>query len=297
MVGLIIYISLVVYLLIINIITYACFGKDKRCAKAGKRRISEHHLMLLAWLGGGIGARNAMRRYHHKTHHWRFRIGVPVTILVWLVPFVSITSVFLMQRGEVLTTVFMIHRAIEAEQENKPYAKDYRWVEYGEINPSLTRAVIASEDNLFATHNGFSERGLKQAWRELQEKGKVRHGGSTISQQTAKNVFTSGRRTWYRKVRETWYTVLIETFWSKQRIMEVYLNVIEMGNGIYGAEAAAQRYFRCSAARLTPSQSALIAACLPNPKKYSVIHPGPYMQRRQAQILNLMPKMGKITLE
>ncbi|MCQ2347902.1 MAG: monofunctional biosynthetic peptidoglycan transglycosylase [Paludibacteraceae bacterium] len=294
--GILIYTSFIVYLLIINTVAYACFVKDKHHAKAGKRRISEHHLMLLAWLGGGVGARMAMRRHHHKTHHWRFRLGVPVTIIVWLLPFISVTSVFVMQRGEVLTTVFMMHRALEAERENKPYAKDYRWVDYDEIQPSLTRAVIASEDNLFAQHNGFSERGLRQAWKELTEKGKVRHGGSTISQQTAKNVFTTGNRTWYRKIRETWYTVLIETFWSKRRIMEVYLNVIEMGNGIYGAEAASQRYFHHSAERLNNAQSALIAASLPNPRKYSVTCPGPYMQLRQGQILNLMPKMGKIEL-
>ncbi len=168
---------------------------------------------------------------------------------------------------------------------------DYRWVKYEDIAPSLTRAVIASEDNLFVKHNGFSQRGIRQAWKEYRETGKVRHGGSTISQQTAKNVFTTGKRTYWRKARETWYTVLIETFWSKRRIMEVYLNVIEMGNGIYGAEAASQRYFGHRANRLTTAESALIAACLPNPRKYSVTHPGPYMRKRQGQIEALMPKI------
>lgn len=203
------------------------------------------------------------------------------------IPCVSVLSVVCMSRGKVPVTVFMLHRGL---------GYTYQWVDYDQINPSLTRAVIASEDNLFATHRGFSEKGLKKAWKEKQEKGHVKHGGSTISQQTAKNVFTSGKRTYIRKIRETWYTVLIETFWSKKRIMEVYLNVIEMGNGLYGAEAASQKYFHHSAKRLTNAESALIAASLPSPRRYSVTKPGPYMQKRQGQILNLMPKMGKIEL-
>lgn len=207
--------------------------------------------------------------------------------IVVALPLLSVVEVVALSKGKVPVTVFMLHRGGDYT---------YEWVEYEQINPSLTRAVIASEDNLFAKHNGFSERGIKQALKERREKGKVRHGGSTISQQTAKNVFTTGRKTYLRKARETWYTVLIETFWSKRRIMEVYLNVIEMGKGIYGAEAASKKYFKHSAKSLSNSESALLAAALPSPRRYSVTKPGPYMQKRQGQILALMPKMGRIEL-
>lgn len=228
-----------------------------------------------------------------KQHRvWRWLIAI-----LLIVPVCDTLAVLAMFKGRIWITPLMIRRNIEARHDGREAVCDYRWVDYEDISPNMTRAVIASEDNLFAKHNGFSERGLKQAWKEHKEKGKVKHGGSTISQQTAKNVFTSGRRTIVRKVRETWFTVLIETFWSKQRIMEVYLNVIEMGNGIYGAEAASQRYFHHSAKRLTNSESALITACLPSPRKYSVTRPGPYVRKRQGQILNLMPKMGRIELE
>jgi len=211
-------------------------------------------------------------------------------VLLWIlvaIPCASIISVIAMSRGKIPVTVFMLHRGLDYT---------YEWVDYDEISPTLTRAVIASEDNLFTSHHGFSERGIKQAIKEKREKGKVKHGGSTISQQTAKNVFTSGRRTYIRKFRETWYTMLIELFWSKKRIMEVYLNVAEWGDGLYGAEAASQKYFHHSAAQLNNRESALLAAALPSPRRYSVTKPGPYMLKRQGQILNLMPKMGKIEL-
>lgn len=227
-----------------------------------------------------------------KKSKWaKWLLGIVVAI-----PLASIVAVAAMSRGPVPITMFMIHRAVETWMDDQPYTWQYQWVDYDKINPALTRAVMASEDNLFPTHHGFSQKGLEKAWKERCEKGHVKHGGSTISQQTAKNVFTSGRRTYIRKACETWYTVLIEIFWSKKRIMEVYLNVIEMGNGVYGAEAASQKYFHHSAKRLTSSESALIAASLPRPRKYSVTNPGPYMLNRQQQILNLMPKLGPIEL-
>jgi len=224
-----------------------------------------------------------MKTKKAKKGKWgKWVIGIVVAL-----PLMSVGSVLALSHGKVPATVFQLHRG---------WNYTYTWVPYEQINPCLTRAVIASEDNLFATHNGFSERGIKQALKERKEKGKVKHGGSTISQQTAKNVFTTGRRTYLRKARETWYTLLIETFWSKKRIMEVYLNVIEMGEGLYGAEAASQKYFHHSAKRLNASEAALLAASLPSPRRYSVVRPGPYMLKRQGQILGLMPKMGKIEL-
>ncbi|MCQ2343149.1 MAG: monofunctional biosynthetic peptidoglycan transglycosylase [Paludibacteraceae bacterium] len=293
--GIIVFSVIMAYLLLMNVLAYVRFKQDKYRAQHNLHRTPERRLMKYAWLGGALGALVAMRRFRHKTQHARFCIGVPLALLVWLIPTAGISAVFCLRSGAVPVTCFMIHRSWENRHSPTPYVRHYSWVDYNAISPNLTRAVMASEDNLFATHNGFSNRGIQQAWSEYRA-GKVRHGGSTISQQTAKNLFTTGRRTWWRKARETWYTVLIETFWSKQRIMEVYLNVIEMGNGIYGAEAASQTYFRHSAKRLSKSESALIAVCLPNPRKYSVTHPGPYVRKRQQQILNLMPKLGKIDL-
>lgn len=294
--GLTIYCSFIAYLVFINWLTYFLFRRDKHNARHKKERISERCLLLCSWLGGALGARIAMKRLHHKTNHWRFHFFVPLAILLWIFPFSSITAVFIMRSGPVFTTAFMFHQQWKYGESVLDDSIQHKWVDYEQISPQMVRAVIASEDNLFQKHHGFSQRGIRQAWKEYKQ-GQVKHGGSTISQQTAKNVFTTGKRTWWRKARETWYTVLIETFWGKKRIMEVYLNVIEMGRGIYGAETAAQCYFRHSAKSLSASEAALITAALPNPRVYSVIHPGPYMQRRQKQILNLMPKMGPINLE
>ena len=139
-------------------------------------------------------------------------------------------------------------------------------------------------------HHGFDYGAIQRAAREDMEGGRIRVG-STISQQTAKNVFLWPGRSWVRKGLETYFTFLIELFWSKQRIMEVYLNSIEMGDGIYGVEAVAEQHFNRSAAELTRADCALIAATLPNPRHFSSAHPGPYMRKRQAWILRQMKFM------
>ena len=190
----------------------------------------------------------------------------------------------------------MILRSCQSILDGKTPRNDKKWVSLDEISKNLTIACIASEDNLFMQHNGFSERAIKQAIIERLEGKRIR-GGSTISQQTAKNVFTFCSRTWFRKGIETYYTILIELIWGKERIMEVYLNIVELGNGIYGAEAASQYYWKIPASKLSKGQSALMAAALPNPRHYSISHPGPYMQKRQKQIINLMPKMGRIDFQ
>ena len=151
------------------------------------------------------------------------------------------------------------------------------------ISPYLPVAAIAAEDQNFLKHNGFDYRAILDAYEEAQEGGRVR-GASTISQQTAKNVFLWPHSSWVRKGFEAYFTVLIEWMWSKQRIMEVYLNSIEMGPGVYGAEAVAQEYFGCSARGLSRSQCALIVATLPNPLEYSSKHPSRYMRKRQRWI-------------
>ena len=155
--------------------------------------------------------------------------------------------------------------------------------------------VIASEDNRFATHNGFDFIEIQKAIKE-NETRKRKRGASTISQQTAKNVFLWPQSSWVRKGLEVYFTVLIEFFWSKERIMEVYLNSIEMGKGIYGAQAAAQYKFKTTAAKLSAGQCALIAATLPNPIRFDSAHPSPYIKKRQGQILRLMKLVPKFQL-
>ncbi len=166
------------------------------------------------------------------------------------------------------------------------------WKPIENISPNLARAVVASEDARFCSHNGFDWIEIDKAIK-AHNKGKKLRGASTISQQTAKNVFTFCSSTWARKGIETYYTILIEWLWPKDRILEVYLNSIEMGPFIYGAEAVAKQHFNKSAAQLTRSESALIAATLPNPKRYSSKRPSNYMQRRRNEILGQMKRMGK----
>ena len=172
----------------------------------------------------------------------------------------------------------------------------HRWVPMDSIHPSLPQAVWASEDQNFFRHSGFDLDAIEKAWQEREEKGRVR-GASTISQQTAKNVFLWPESSWTRKAFEAYFTVLIETFWSKHRIMEVYLNTIEMGDGIYGAEAVSLEHFGCHARDLDANRSALIAASLPNPIKRNSAHPSKYMYKRQRQILKQMKNLGKFPEE
>ena len=168
----------------------------------------------------------------------------------------------------------------------------HHWVSIDEIAKDMPLAVMSSEDQRFLIHHGFDFDAIQQAAKENRE-GKRKRGASTISQQTAKNVFLWPGRTWLRKGLETYFTFLIEALWSKQRIMEVYLNSIEMGNGIYGAEAVAQEHFGCKASQLTRKQCALIAATLPNPRKFNSAAPSPYMKKRQRRIVKEMNYMEK----
>ncbi len=166
------------------------------------------------------------------------------------------------------------------------------WVCIEKISPNLPQAVIASEDNRFLNHGGLDFREIEKAQKE-NKKGKRIRGASTISQQTAKNVFLWPGRSYFRKGLEVYFTYLIEWIWGKERIMEVYLNSIEMGKGIYGAEAVAHNNFGKSAKNLTVYESALIAATLPNPRKFNSAKPSSYMRKRQSQIASLMGKIGK----
>lgn len=172
---------------------------------------------------------------------------------------------------------------------------EHRWVPIEQISQSMVQAVIASEDNLFMQHNGFDTEQIKKAIQEA-EKGKRVRGASTISQQTAKNVFLWPGKNYVRKAIEAYFTVLIEWIWGKERIMEVYLNSIEMGKGIYGVEVAAKNYYGKHAYELTRGESALIAAILPNPQKRNPAKPSAYLQQRQGDILSLMRKIERVNI-
>jgi monofunctional biosynthetic peptidoglycan transglycosylase len=186
------------------------------------------------------------------------------------------------------TTAFM-QAGLARMQEKKPDAKlRHTWVPYDRISPHLKRAIIAAEDARFLEHEGFDVEGIQAAVEKNLKKGKLVAGGSTISQQLAKNLFLSGQRSFIRKGQEAVLTLMIETTWSKRRILEVYLNVIEWGDGIYGAEAAARRYFGVSAAKLNRYQAAQLAAMVPSPRRYERNRGGPHYQRRVATILRYM---------
>jgi monofunctional biosynthetic peptidoglycan transglycosylase len=165
-----------------------------------------------------------------------------------------------------------------------------KWVPYREIAAAAKLAVIASEDQRFAIHHGFDLKSIQEAWKENQEGRRIR-GASTISQQTAKNVFLWQGRSWFRKGLEAYFTFMIEHIWGKRRILEVYLNVAQTGDHLFGIEAAAQAYYGKHALKLTRAEAATIAACLPDPEDYRVSPPSPYMQRRRAWILRQMANL------
>lgn len=209
---------------------------------------------------------------------------------------ISVVQVVALKWLPVHLTPFMMRQQVEALLDNRPYVVRHEWVPLEQISDNMVRAVMASEDNLFQVHHGFSEQGIRNALVEKLQNGEVRHGGSTISQQTAKNIFTFGTRTYLRKAVEAYYTVLIEAIWGKERIMEVYLNIIETAEAVYGVEAISQEAFGHSAATLSTSEAARIAVCLPNPKKMHVDNPSRYVRKRQRQIERLMPKLGRIDI-
>lgn len=168
-----------------------------------------------------------------------------------------------------------------------------KWMDIDQISPHMISCAIAAEDNNFLGHRGFDWGAIQKAINE-RESGKRKRGASTISQQTAKNVFLWPKQSWVRKGLETYFTFLIELFWNKERIMEVYLNVIEMGNGIYGAEAAARHYFKKPAKDLTLKQSALITAAYPDPRHRNPANPSAYLRNQSDRITALTRKIGKI---
>lgn len=213
-------------------------------------------------------------------------------ILLWIVVafFAStILSVIVLRWVPVFFTPLMFIRVAQQISDGKEMTLHHHWVPLEEISPSLSLAVMSSEDARFLEHHGFDYKAIEHAAiRNMKHPEKRKLGASTISQQTAKNVFLWPGRSWLRKGFEVYFTALIELFWSKERIMEVYLNSIEMGEGIYGASAVAEWHFHKEASQLTREQCALIAATLPNPLRYNSARPSAYVLKRQKRILHEM---------
>jgi monofunctional biosynthetic peptidoglycan transglycosylase len=203
--------------------------------------------------------------------------ALPVLALRWVAP---------------PTSAFMLARALDARVAGEDtFRIDYRWVDAEAISPALPIALVAAEDQKFPAHRGFDVEAIREALEE-HERGEGGRGASTISQQVAKNLFLWRGRSWLRKGLEAYYTVLIEALWPKPRILEVYANIAEFGDGVYGAEAAAQRYFGRTAAGLDARQAARLAAVLPNPRRYRVDAPSAYVLRRQAWIERQARQLG-----
>ncbi len=190
-------------------------------------------------------------------------------------------------------TWLMVTRGFERKADNKDWKIDKEWRDFDEIADAMKRAAVAAEDQKFLTHHGFDFESIGKAI-DKNQKGKKLVGGSTISQQTAKNVFLWPGRSYIRKAFEAYFTALIEVFWSKKRIMEVYLNVIEMGDGVYGIQAASQYYYGKDASQLTNREAAAIASIFPLPLKWSPTKPTRYLKRRQNLILRNIRRLGPL---
>ena len=207
----------------------------------------------------------------------------------------TILSVVALRWLPVYFTPLMFIRLAQQVDEGKSMTLHHHWVPLTEISPSLPIAVMASEDARFLDHHGFDYKAIEHAaMRNMKHPEKRKLGASTISQQTAKNVFLWPGRSWVRKGFEVYFTFLIELMWSKERIMEVYLNSIEMGDGIYGADAVAEHHFNTTADQLTKAQCALIAVSLPNPRRFNSARPSGYMLKRQSRILREMRFVKKL---
>ena len=213
-------------------------------------------------------------------------------ILIWFFA-VSFFIVVFFKWVPVPFTPLMVIRAIEQKAGDKEVTFSHKWEPLDRISVNLQKAVIASEDGTFLTHNGFDFDAIQKAMIS-NEKGRKIKGGSTISQQTAKNVFLWQGRSYFRKGLEAYFTVLIEIVWGKERIMEVYLNSIEMGDSVYGAEAACQYWYRKSAANLTKKEAAGIAAILPSPRKYKATNSSSYISKRKNSIVKRMCYIGEL---
>lgn len=221
---------------------------------------------------------------------WSKRFAVAGILLLLVLPAVYF-AVF--RFAPVPITSFMVQGTVSGWLDEKPYRLRHDWVSLAAISPRLQRAVIASEDQKFTEHFGIDTEAIEKAYLHNQRGRRIR-GGSTISQQLAKNLFLWPGRSYVRKGLEVWFTLLMEVLWPKDRILEVYLNSVEFGRGVYGAEAAAQYYFRKPAARLTAREASLLAAVLPAPRLRNPARPSAYVQSRAQQIQRQMARIGPV---
>ena len=223
---------------------------------------------------------------------WLGRLGRFLAWLIALCLVVSIVSVLVLRWLNPPISAFMAESRIEAWLgHDSSYVFRHQWVDLTQISPNLALAVVASEDQKFPEHRGFDVEAIEKAYELNQHSHRVR-GASTISQQVAKNLYLWSGRSYFRKGLEAYFTLLIEGFWPKRRILEIYLNVAEFGDGTYGAEAASARFFHRPASRLSRSDAALLAAVLPNPERYSVAAPSHYVLQRREWILGQMQALG-----
>lgn len=229
-------------------------------------------------------ARPAPRRLWRRVLRWMFRLA-----LIFIVG--SVLLVGLLRFVPPPGSAFMIARSLDARAAGeKGFVLRRQWQPLDRISKSLPAAVMAAEDQRFPEHHGFDMVEIKKAMNT--RSGKPKRGASTISQQVAKNLFLWSGRSYVRKGLEVWFTGLIELMWPKRRILEVYVNIAEFGDGVYGAEAAAQKYFGIPAAQLSDSQAARMAAVMPNPKRFLIAKPSPYIQKRQRWIQQQMRQLG-----
>lgn len=223
-----------------------------------------------------------------KRRRWlRWLIALPLLFLS-----LTVVQVASLRFIDPPVSAFMVSRQLEAWGDGDWGLRiAYDWRDLDEMSPHVPLAMVASEDQNFAEHFGFDIKAIEKA-RKNNARGRKMRGGSTISQQTAKNLFLWSGRSWVRKGIEAWYTLLIEAMWPKHRIIEVYANIAEFGDGVYGAQAAARTYFRKDASRLSAAEAARLAAVLPSPRRYSITRPGPYVQRRTNAIQRQMRNIG-----
>lgn len=222
---------------------------------------------------------------------WR-RLSWRLLTIIWLSLLASVVGVAFRGVVNPATTAFMQQRLLYLQTHGQPRARiDYHWVDYSDMAPAMPLAVVASEDQTFPYNHGFDLEAIAEALHHNRVSRRVR-GASTITQQTAKNLYLWSGRDYFRKALEAYFTVLVDSLWPKQRVLEMYLNTAQFDSNVFGVGAAARHLFGNTPAQLTPAQAALLAAALPSPDRSSVTDPSAYLQRRQAWILDQMQELG-----
>ena len=247
---------------------------------------------ILQRLDGTIAQMNS-RKPAKQSLPRRIARWIGVALLLWIAA--SVMLVVILRFVPVPTSAFMLERRMEALLDRQQaFSLRYRWTPLDQVSLNLPIALVAAEDQKFPNHHGFDVDAIQSALADAEDGERLR-GASTISQQVAKNLFLWNGRSFVRKGFEAYFTVLIEVLWPKRRIIEVYLNIAEFGDGIYGVGAASERYFRSTPAQLNPQQCALLAAVLPNPRKLHVERPSVYVQRRANWIERQVRQLGGST--